>query len=138
MSAANTSPATARVVSKVEGLVTLKSPEEEGTKKQYDDFLETIENHLLQGWIGGRDIGIMLKNNKALKIPEPTDLTDEQKKFEWQHVVWKTNIKKYVERVEIYEANKDSLYSLIMRNISTITREKVKAKEEYPTAEETE
>ena len=58
MSAANTSPATARVVSKVEGLVTLKSPEEQGTKKQYDDFLETIENHLLQGWIGGRDIGV--------------------------------------------------------------------------------
>ena len=92
MSGANTSSGTARAASKVEGLVTLKSPEEQGTKRQYDDFLETIENHLLQGWTGGRDIGTMLKNNKALKIPEPKDLTDEQEKFKWQQVVWKTNI----------------------------------------------
>ena len=123
----------ARGTSKVEGLVTLKSPEEQGTKKQYDDFLEKIENHLLQEWAGGQDIGTMLKDNKALVIPEPKDLTAEQEKFKWQQVVWKTQIKKYVERVEIYEA---SLYSLIMGNLSTITRGKVKAKEGYPLAAE--
>ena len=127
----------ARGASKVEGLVTLKSPEEQGTKHQYEVFLEKIENHLIQEWVGGQDIGTMLKDNKALVIPEPKDLTAEQEKFKWQQVVWKTKIKKYVERVETYESNKASLYSLIMGNISTITRGKVKAKEGYPIATET-
>ncbi len=36
--------------------------------------------------------------------------------------------------MDILEANKTALYSLIMGNISTITRGKVKAKEGYPKA----
>ena len=133
MSTDSASPATARI-STVKGLALLKSPQEGGTKKEYDDFLEKIENHLLVAWVGGPDIGEMLRNNVELKLPPPASLTDDQKKDDFHLLVWQTRVKKYVERTDILEQNKTALYSLIMANVSTITRGKVKAKDGYPTA----
>ncbi len=51
----------------------------------------------------------MLKNNEDLKIPVPASLTDDQKKDDFHLLVWKTRVKKFVDRVDILEANKIAL-----------------------------
>ena len=40
----------------VEGLKVLKCPEEGGTMKQFEDFKETIGNHVSIAWQGGNDL----------------------------------------------------------------------------------
>ena len=64
----------------VANLKTLKSPEEGGTKKEYEDFLERIGNHATITWDFGEDITYILENNEKPTFPEPTDLTDDEKK----------------------------------------------------------
>ena len=41
----------------VRNLKTLSAPEEGGTKKEYEDFLEKIQSHVTIGWDFGKDIG---------------------------------------------------------------------------------
>ena len=127
-------PSGARIAT-VQGLTVLKSPEEGGTKKQYDDFLDKLQNHLMIGWIGGRDISLIVKNNEP-DIPEPVDLTSEEKTSDWKKVAWTRKVEKYGERVDLLDENKGALYSLLMDNITTITKGKVKSKEGYQTAED--
>ena len=110
MSNESASPAMARMAN-VKGLVILKSPQEGGTKKEYDDFLDKLENHLLIAWTGGQDIGALLRNNQELKIPPPVSLTEDQKKDDFHLLVWKTRVKKFVDRADLLERNKTSLYS---------------------------
>ena len=57
----------------------LKSPEEGGTKKEYEEFLETISNHTGITWEFGDDMAYVLENNTKPTFPEPTDLTDAEK-----------------------------------------------------------
>ena len=64
----------------VRNLKILKSPEEGGTKKEFDDFLEKIQNHLTISWDFGKDIGYVVKHMKDPKIEEPTDMTSDQEK----------------------------------------------------------
>ena len=52
----------------VEGLKELKSPEEGGNKKEYEDFLKKIERHSAVMWHGGLDIIYLL--NDETEEPE--------------------------------------------------------------------
>ena len=45
----------------IESLKTLKTPEEGGTKKEYEDFLETISTHASVSWEFGEDIAHVLE-----------------------------------------------------------------------------
>ena len=135
MSVDNSSPASARTAT-VKDLVVLKSPEEGGTKKVYEDFLEKIQNHLMIGWNGGRDIGYLVKNNAAPIIPEPVDLSAEDQKSAWKQLAWEETVKDYVKQVKTLRENESSLYSLLMANLSSITKGKVKSKGGYQKAED--
>ena len=101
-------------------LKTLKSPEEGGTKREYEDFLERVENHVTISWDFGDDIAYVLENNKRPTIPEPVDLTDEEKKKEWQVRVWNQKVDRYAMRLETLEENMGAMYSLIKENVSKL------------------
>ena len=50
-----------------------KAPEEGGNKKEYEDFLEKVQNHVTISWYFGKNISHLLKHMDHPKIPEPTD-----------------------------------------------------------------
>jgi hypothetical protein len=65
----------------VRGLKTLTTPDEGGTKKEYEEFLEKIHNHVIISWTWGKDIAHVVKTTTDPVIAEPEDLTasDENK-----------------------------------------------------------
>ena len=66
--------------SEIPGLKILKCPEEGGTKKEYDDFMEKIINHITITWSHGKDIAYVIKNTKLPTFVEPAELSDAEAK----------------------------------------------------------
>ena len=54
-------------------LKVLKAPEEGGTKKEYEDFLEKIINHVTITWSHGKDIAGVIKETQMPAFIEPTE-----------------------------------------------------------------
>ena len=67
----------------VRNLKTLKVPEEEGTKKEYEYFLEKTQNHVTIRWDFGKDIGHLLKHMEDPTIPELTDTKEAREAVKW-------------------------------------------------------
>mgnify|MGYP001206283153 FL=1 len=60
------STASGRALSTIDVKI-LKSPEEEGTKKEYEEFLNKIEDHVSINWDFGKDIAYVVKHtNKPM------------------------------------------------------------------------
>ena len=64
-------------------LKTLKSPEEGGMKKEYDDFINKIDTHVSINWEFGQDIAYVIKNAKAPDYVEPKDLSTDDQTTQW-------------------------------------------------------
>ena len=131
-----TEAGTSMRATEVPGLVVLKSPSEGGSKTIFDDFLDKIYRHIIIGWPQGKDIGHVLRKKEDPIIPEPVDLTVEEKKFEWKVTVQTENIKKWMQKTDILAENKNALFSLLMGNMSTLTRGKVRSKEDFQASED--
>ena len=106
-------------------LKTLKSPEEGGTKKEYEDFLERVGNHASIAWDFGDDIAYVIKNTTKPSIPEPVDLTSEEAKKQWQVRVWNQKVDRYALRLDALDENMSAMYSLIKENISKLMKAKI-------------
>ena len=61
-------------------LTSLRSREEGGTKKEYEDFLEKVDNHVSINWDFGSDVAYVIENSEEPKIEEPVDLSEENEK----------------------------------------------------------
>ena len=57
----------------VEGLKDLKAPEEQGSKKSYDTFLEKFVTEILVKWTYGTDIGYVIENREETNIQGPVE-----------------------------------------------------------------
>ena len=62
------------------GLQKWKSPEECGVKKEYDDFMEKMENHVAIKWPQGSEIMYFVKNGENPDMDPPADLTEVEQK----------------------------------------------------------
>ena len=110
----------------VKGLKELKLNSEGGTKKEYEDFLKSIERHVGIAWQYGSDIAQAVKlGGQKPNIPEPKDLDKKDKNIKWKVRVWEKRVDNYTERLDIFEENAKALYSLILTNVSTATRAKI-------------
>ena len=58
----------------VDGIKKLKSPDEDGIKKEYGDFMEKIENHVTIIWPNWSDIGLVMETGAKLEIDEPRNM----------------------------------------------------------------
>ena len=119
----------------VRDLKILKAPEEGGGKKEYEDFLERIQNHVIINWTFGTDIGELVKTMEEPKIEEPQDLTDEQEKVKWKTRLWAQNVDRYGMRMEALESNKSALYALMTDGLSKVIKSKVRSKDGFKTAD---
>ena len=108
----------------VEDLKTLKSPEEGGTKKNYEEFLETIAHHVTISWTFGTDMGYVIQNGEDPVIEEPKDLAKEED-TKWKLRLWEAKVDAYGRRVSLLEENKKAMYSLTLGNVSKITKAKI-------------
>ena len=120
----------------VRNLKILKSPEEGGTKKEFDDFLKKIQNHLTISWDFGKDIGYVVKHMKDPKIEEPTDMTSDKEKDKWRVRLWNQEVDQYGARTQLLEDNKSALYALILDAVSKIVKSKLSNKAGYTKANE--
>lgn len=68
-------------VASVQGLKTLKTPEEGGTKKEHKDFLDKIENHIEMTWPKGGNIAYDFTEKEDPHEAEPTSITPEEEKL---------------------------------------------------------
>ena len=109
----------------VKDLKILKAPEEGGTEKDYDDLLEAIERHVNIAWLFGPDMAHILKEGELPEIEEPNDLSAEEKGQEWRKLLWEKRVHEYGNRMATLDANVKALYSLILNNVSKVTRSQV-------------
>ena len=79
----------------VRNLKILSAPEEGGTKKEYENFLDNIITHVTISWDFGKDIGHLLKNMKDPVIPEPVDMTNDEEKVKWKKRLWEQEVDRY-------------------------------------------
>ena len=117
-------------------LKVLKAPEEGGTKKEYEDFLERICNHVTITWNHGTDIGTLIKTNKKPMLSPPADLTASEEKSRFKVRKWELQVDKHLTRLEYLEENCNALFSLVTDTVSKITKAKLKSKQGYVKAEQ--
>ena len=67
-------------------------------KKEYEEFLDRIQNHVIINWGFGSDIGTVIKTMDDPEIEEPQDLTDEQEKVKWRVRLWNQSVDRYGEQ----------------------------------------
>ena len=79
-------PGTNRSVT-IQKLKQLKAPEEGGTKKDYEDFLECISNHVTVTWSYGKDVAEILKTTAPPNFEPPDDLSESDKKSNFKILV---------------------------------------------------
>jgi hypothetical protein len=120
----------------IANLKTLTAPEEGGTKKEYEDFLEKIRNHVTIGWDFGKDVGHLLKHMADPTIDEPKDMTADEEKVKWKKRLWDQEVDRCGMRCAALEENKGALHAVIMDGVSKIIRSKLRSKTGYSKADE--
>jgi hypothetical protein len=120
----------------VKGLKTLITPDEGGTKKDYEDFLERIHNHVMITWSWGKDIAHVVKNTEDPSIEEPKDLPTEDEGKKWKVRLWEQAVDRYGSRMATLEGNKEALYALVTSSLSPIAKSKLRGKQGFKKAEE--
>ena len=111
----------------VKGLKTLKAPEEDGTEQDLEEFLTTLTDEVIITWTSGGDLGHVLEEHEDPEIKEPDPLTaaeaaDKRKEKEYDRLLDKYHVRK-----DDLEANVAAMYQLIMSNVSSTMRNKIKA-----------
>ena len=119
----------------IEGLKILKCPEEGGTMKQYEDFKETIGNHISISWQGGNELAHCLDREIDPPVFEAPPAIDEAKATKLEMREWETLADVYIMSKKMHTTNKKSLYSLIAQNLSKMTKGKLQTMEGYKKAE---
>ena len=112
----------------------LKAPEEGGTKKEFEDYLDKIGNYVSISWPFGEDIAHVLEHSKKPEIPEPDDLTSEESKKEWKIRVWNQKVDRYALRIDTLEENMGAMFALIKDGTSKIMKAKLRSKSGYEKA----
>ena len=123
-------------VAAVRNLRVLKCPEEGGTKKEYEDFLDKIQNHVTIAWEFGKDTGHVVKTGELPDIEKPDDISDEDEESKWKLRLWMNAVDRYGSRTNALDDNLSALYALLMDWVSKMIRAKVKSKRGYINAEE--
>lgn len=131
----STSRSVGNILTEVKSLKFLKLPEEGGTKKEYQDFLDKLENHVTMAWDEGADIGHVVLNGKLLpNIKETRDITAEEKRSKLKQCMWMLKLDAYIARDMALKGNVKALYALIISNLTKMTKSKVQSKVGYTKA----
>lgn len=111
----------------IKGLKMLKCPEEGGTKKDWDDFVETTARDTSVSWASGDALTSILLGQEVESMDPPVDLTAEEKKKlnKYEIQVVEADEKEYVERLRMFRKEKKALYSVLMANVSPLMRQKL-------------
>ena len=119
----------------VPNLQALKSPEEGGNKKEYEEFIEKVGSFVTITWTGGQDVGYILKNGETPQIDPPADLSSDEAKSALKKRQWDRKADVYADRLINLENNKTALFALLYQNVTKIMRAKLKSKKGYHDAE---
>lgn len=104
------------------GQGSLKPPAEGGTKQQYQEFIDKIDDYVSMEWPHGADLAYFVREGE-----EPKDLGEGETR-EWKKRLWNKSVEIYGDRVAALEDNKQALYSLLMPNISKMMKTKIASK----------
>jgi hypothetical protein len=86
-----------------------------------------IAEHIAATYKSGTDVADVMLQRKLVTVPEPTNLTAEQKKSDTKVEVWKKMCAQYAERMYRREENLQTAYHLILGQCSTNIKSKLEA-----------
>ena len=117
------------------GLTTLRSPgEEQGDKKSFDQFVQTLATHVGIEWNNGSDVAHILDEGKDPTIAYPANLSNEDKKNDALQLRWKRQADAVFDREDDLKKNKRALFALVTHHLSAITKSKVQSMDGYTKA----
>ena len=67
-------------------------------------------------------------------MEKPTNLTDKEKKSDVERILFSQKVEAYFLRVTMYDSNVQALYSVIMENVTSIMKQKIKEKNGFEAA----
>ena len=111
----------------VKGLKQLKAPEEDGTEQDLEDFMTVLTDEVTITWTSGGDLGYFLEALEEPEINEPDPLTAAEENNKRKVKEYDRLMDKYHSRKDDLEANISAMYQLIMSNVSSTMRNKIKA-----------
>ena len=100
-------------------------------KKEYDDFMEKIENHVAIKWPQGSDIAYFVKNGEDPDMDPPEDLTEDEQKQMLKMRKWEIRAAIFFQRESILCENKKALYTVIYSNLTSTTKSKVEQNKSF-------
>lgn len=111
----------------VKGLKQLKAPEEDGTEQDLEDFMTVLLDEVVITWTSGADLGHVMEELEEPEINEPDPLTADEELDKRKAKAYDRMMDKYHVRKDDLEANTAAMYQLIMSNVSSTMRNKIKA-----------
>lgn len=121
----------------VKGLKTLKAPEEDGTEQDLEEFLTTLTDEVIISWKSGGDLGYFLEEREEPDIEEPDPLTPAKENDKRKEKEYDRLLDKFHARKDDLEANVIAMYQLIMSNVSSVMRNKIKGTDGHLEASQT-
>lgn len=119
----------------INGLNPIKCPEEQGTKKEYEECLEIIEKEVSLSWPFGQDIAYLLREDGIETVLKPPPKPDSKKAEEWETQVWNNDILAFGLRRNAMKENKMALFSLLMGNLSNMMKSKITSRKGFVKAD---
>ena len=106
----------------------IKTPEEGGTRKDYEEILDVLKNHVSVTWDGGREMKKMITDSEEPEIKVPENLSVEDEKSKLRSTIWNLKLENYAMNLELLREIKEALLSLMLNNISKIVKGKLASK----------
>jgi len=93
----------------VPGLSVLKSPDEQGTKDQFDSFVDKIVAHVSVSWPGGSELTSVLKDRSEEVFPRPNPILETEEKDFFKKTKYENEVKLFFANESRYAENKKAL-----------------------------
>ncbi|CAJ1945688.1 unnamed protein product [Cylindrotheca closterium] len=111
----------------VKGLKQLKAPKEDGTEQDLEDFLTSLTDKVIIRWADGGDVGYVLEENAEPEIKEPYPMTAAEEADARKVKAYDRLMDKYEDRKDAFRANTVAMFQLVMSNVTTTMRNKIKS-----------
>ncbi|CAJ1928496.1 unnamed protein product [Cylindrotheca closterium] len=110
----------------VMGLKQLKAPKEDGTEQDLEDFLTSLTDKAIIRWADGGDVGYNVEENAEPEIKESDSLTAAEESDARKVKAYERLMDKYEDRKDAFWTNTIAMFQLIMSNVTTTMRNKIK------------
>ena len=101
-------------------------------RQQFTKTLGVLSEYINKTFTYPQDVASVCTNFKLTPPTQPKDLTDEEyEKNKTKKMIWETQVKSYVKRLETLESNSRAIYAIVWGQCSTMMQSKLESLPEY-------